>query len=45
MRGWAEVWHSRDDADDKNEVLHLTELTGQQKRALEKIVTAPFHAE
>ena len=35
----------RDDADGKNEILHMAELPGQQKRALEKVVTAAFHAE
>ena len=35
----------RHNADDKNEVLHLTELPGQQKRALKKIVAAALHAE
>ena len=36
--------HDRDDPDDENEVLHLTELPGQQESALEKVVAPAFHA-
>ena len=34
----------RDDPDDENEVLHLTELPGEQESPFEKIVTPAFHA-
>ncbi len=36
--------HDRDDADDENEVLHLTELPGQQKGPFEKVVAPALHA-